>query len=100
MTDEPTLLAEIKVLKEAKDYVGLKTKMEELIALQEDVVIPGFTDAQLAQAGVDLLLLAEERELAQNIKQAEQDGDFVAANQFRRDLVIVQRNQSKIRELI
>jgi hypothetical protein len=99
MTQEETLLSDITSLKQEGDYEALKEKIAELIAHQKTLPITGFTDEQLAEIGVDMILLAKERELAENIKQAEQDGDFVSANQYRRELIIVQHKQPRIREI-
>lgn len=98
MTQEETLLSEVNALKQAGDYVALKTKMMELIAHQKTLPVTGFTDEQLADIGVDMVLLAKERELVENIKQAEQDGDFISAKQYRRELITVQHKQPRIRE--
>jgi hypothetical protein len=97
--DEQSLLAEVQTAKEAEDYPLLKEKMRALIEYQKTLPVHGFTDEELAEMGVDLVLLARERELAHNIKQAEQDGDFTTSLQLRRELVKVQHDQPKLREV-
>jgi hypothetical protein len=97
------LIDDIQAAIEAKDYPLIRSKMAELIAEQKEEVVPTVTDEELLSKGIDLLILGKERELRDKIKQAEQDGDFVASKEYMRELLQLQQLQplhSKVRMFV
>lgn len=93
---EAELIEAIDEAKAAEDWELVRTLMQDLIALQNTEEIPvEMTDEELAAAGVDMELLTEERRLRDAAKAAEQNGDFVEAQDLHQRLVQMQKLQVK-----
>jgi hypothetical protein len=93
---EAELLEAIEEAKAAEDWALVKSLMQDLIALQAGIEPPvQMTDEELAEVGVDMELLAEERRLRDAAKTAEQNGDFLEAQDLHRRLVQIQKLQIK-----
>jgi division protein CdvB (Snf7/Vps24/ESCRT-III family) len=92
-TPELELKEQIKTASDAGDFDTVKTLMQQLITLQDQAPKVDMTDAELAEAGVDMMLLQKERELREQYHQANQDGDFIKANEVMRELRQLQKLQ-------
>lgn len=99
MADEQQI-AEEQALKEqyeaavaAEDYELAQELMQELIAKQREFIPVVISDEELAAASVDLSILTKERQLAEQIRVANQNGDFMEAKQLMRDLRQLQQLQ-------
>ena len=97
MSDEQDLADKIEAAKAADDYELLQTLMQDLIALQKDLPAYQITDEELAAQGVDMQIVARERELREIIKTAQQAGDFIEAKLRTRELIRIQKLQPKQR---
>ena len=64
-----------------------------VIAVQRDILPIELTDEELAEKGVDMLLLDQERKLAEQIKEFNQNGEFGEANRCMRELLKIQKLQ-------
>lgn len=94
---EPTeseLAAQIKIASEQGDYEEVKSLMQQLISLQDEVLPVTISDEELASRGVDMKILEKERELRDVIAQANQDGDFETAYTKMRELRQLQKLQT------
>lgn len=93
---EPTeqeLSDQIKIASEAGDYETVKSLMQQLISAQDLVMPVTVSDEELAERGVDMKILEKERQLRDEVKQAEQDGDFVTVKMKMRELRQLQKLQ-------
>ena len=90
---EDSLLNQIKSAVESKDYDAVKSLTQELIDYQKTLPTFELTDEELALKGVDMVLLQEERRLQSEIKELNQNGDFIEANKKMRELIQLQKLQ-------
>ena len=90
---ELEIKSQIDEATEANDWPKVKELMQKLITLQKEAPVVQATDEELAELGVDMKLLEKERRLREEIKQAEQDGDFILAREKMRELRVTQKLQ-------
>lgn len=90
---ELDLREEIKTATDAGKIKKAQKLMQKLISMQKKAPKVEATDEELAEAGVDMLLLDKERKLREEIQQAQQDGDFITAKQKMRELRVTQKLQ-------
>lgn len=92
---EAELRTQIEVAKTAGDYDTVRELMLDLIELQNETLPVQLTNEELAEYGIDLLILGQERELREKIKQANQDGKFEEATDYMRELLGLQKLQPR-----
>lgn len=90
---EQELRDQIKEAQAANDFEQVRELMKELIEMQDKVDTIKLTDDELADKGVDMAILTKERELRDQIKEANQNGDFVKVNELSRELIKLQKLQ-------
>jgi hypothetical protein len=95
--NEEALLAQINEAKDANDFEKVQALMQDLIAVQREFIPVEATDEELAAAGVDMAILQKERQLAEEIRIANQAGDFIKAKELTRDLRVLQKLQPEHR---
>jgi len=93
--DEKELRDKIKLAVDGGDIATAQQYLTELIALQDLIPTPQLSNEDLAKHGVDLLLLERERSLRDQIKEANQQGDYVEALSLTKQLLQTQRLQPR-----
>jgi hypothetical protein len=90
---EVELRDKIKAATEKGKIEEAQKLMKKLISMQKEAPKVEATDDELAEKGVDLILLQKERRLRDEIKQAQQDGEFLKAKELMRELRVTQKLQ-------
>jgi len=100
MNTEEKLRDQIQQASKDGQFKLAKELMEELIEIQKEVVVPEVDKKMLVKYGISMLILDQELEVREKIKQAQQDGDFIKAQELTREIIKLQKKQPQNRSAV